>query len=238
MASSSSWIQVNEGPTTYQQLYHLAEQHDQFLAYGTGKDWTVMPYQKCNNLLSRKYQQILNILKLATGIHTTVTKASSCATTTNKVQAVVQRRCPFCTPQVTQSQSVLEGKTVRVLYNYAPMGIGQEKLHFLMIPKAHKPGFRDLTEEEYLEAISLKDRVISMLSKKRTIYKTYLLHKTGVDAGQTVPHWHLHLIVTTNCTNDLLTKVVFFFQQFVKPRKLSPTTLQAAVTKFRSDLKE
>jgi diadenosine tetraphosphate (Ap4A) HIT family hydrolase len=38
--------------------------------------------------------------------------------------------------------------------------------------------------------------------RRKTVKNVYLLNKTGIDAGQTVKHWHLHVIFSTNKAQD------------------------------------
>ena len=53
----------------------------------------------------------------------------------------------FCEPEVIARQSVFSGQYVDVLYNHAPINAGKAQLHFLLVPKAHREGFEDLTRE-------------------------------------------------------------------------------------------
>ncbi len=97
----------------------------------------------------------------------------------------------FCDPKVIVRQEIYEGKWVRLLYNYAP--IGPDKQHFLIVPIAHRENFNTLTLDEYLEAMQISG---ILLKHYQGLHYTwaYLFHKTGKEAGQTVFHWHLHLV--------------------------------------------
>ena len=46
-----------------------------------------------------------------------------------------------------------------------------------------------------------------LFKQTRKAEDIYLFHKTGIDAGQTVPHWHMHLIVTANKTQGFFGKL-------------------------------
>jgi hypothetical protein len=74
----------------------------------------------------------------------------------------------FCNNQVIQKQRVMEGDKINILYNYAPIGLGGEKLHFLITPKTHRTTLKDLTENEYGEAQLITQQLITTLSKHVT----------------------------------------------------------------------
>ena len=56
--------------------------------------------------------------------------------------------------------------------------------------KTHRDSFKDMTKEEFVEVLDLAKRVGNLFPGDK-----YVLCKTGLDAGQTVPHFHLHLII-------------------------------------------
>lgn len=116
--------------------------------------------------------------------------------------------CAFCRQEVIDSQLVLDGESVQVLYNYAPIGFGEEKLHFLVISKEHRPNFEALTPEEHQEAFEISQFVIQRLQQIFPLEKLYLYHKSGEEAGQTVPHWHMHLVFTQSVPQDLWGRVI------------------------------
>ncbi len=96
---------------------------------------------------------------------------------------------PFLKPAVLAKQQIYEGKLVRVLYNYAPL----QPLAFLIITKEQRRSFQELTPEEYEEAQQVTQKIIAHYYKQGHEL-AYLFHKTGSNAGQTVCHWHQHLI--------------------------------------------
>jgi diadenosine tetraphosphate (Ap4A) HIT family hydrolase len=114
---------------------------------------------------------------------------------------------PFCQQKIIDRQIVFEGKEINILYNYAPIGLGEDRLHFLIVPKQHRPGFSDLTETEYLEAMDLVQNLVNFYTNKG--YEiVYIFDKTGVEAGQTVPHWHEHVIFATSKTQEFVAKLM------------------------------
>ncbi|MCV0411388.1 HIT family protein [Nitrosarchaeum sp.] len=69
------------------------------------------------------------------------------------------------------------------------------KYHILIIPKRHVPSFFNLTVKEQLDCITLANHVKSQLCTiDETISGFNLGINDGTDAGQTIPHCHIHLI--------------------------------------------
>jgi histidine triad (HIT) family protein len=66
------------------------------------------------------------------------------------------------------------------------------KGHVLVIPKNHHQKIQDMSEEENTDLFSL---VHQMISKVDSLYgSTLLAVHNGKDAGQEVPHVHVHLV--------------------------------------------
>lgn len=144
--------------------------------------------------------------------------------------------CAFCDEEIITKQQVFEGDKARVLYNYAPLGIGGERLHFLITPKRHAATSFELTKEEYVEAFSLAQDVVATLSKTREIADVHFLYKCGKDAGQTVPHWHLHVIVQLNDLQGALGKLTTFKNMALGGGfPLKKEELEVAVDKYSSE---
>lgn len=145
--------------------------------------------------------------------------------------------CAFCERKVIDSQIVLNGNRVQVLYNYAPIGLGGERLHFLIVAKRHCPKFHQLTEEEYSEAMKLTQFVQEKVrehfnSEGNPIQKVYVYHKTGEDAGQSVPHWHMHLIMTQNGAQEWLGKLTVLRNILIGSFRLSAEALKNQKRKY------
>jgi diadenosine tetraphosphate (Ap4A) HIT family hydrolase len=235
---------------------------DQYLVYGRqavgGGDksfrWEAVPYYKTSNWVSEVWQQIVVLWKIAMGAlgaseetlqawsreYETAFIQKSVQTQFEAVQTQVEvqgKIDPFCNPVQFEKQCVLEGDKVRVLYNYAPIGLGDEKLHFLFMPKRHEADFNKFTEEEYLEIADLSKKMIVHFAEKTQLEDIHLFRKFGKDAGQTVFHGHLHMVLTATKTEN--------FWGFLKVAKnilfnsspLSEGELKSRVEKFRVDLK-
>jgi bis(5'-adenosyl)-triphosphatase len=104
--------------------------------------------------------------------------------------------CPFCHTDIKRSVFAEEGQFFAI-YNIAPILPG----HSLVIPKAHVESVMRLSETELGQFVAFARRVT------KTILKTF--DASGFDwaiqdaqeAGQTVPHLHMHIIPRT--PNDL-----------------------------------
>lgn len=227
---------------------------DQYLIYGKQRvglesfTWEIIPYSKSNHTLGRFWQQFLVLWNITFG--------RSPLSTTHRQQQLSRYRelfkeygvrplelqkavgggDAFCQDEIIQKQQVFEGRSVRVLYNYAPIGFGGERLHFLVLPKAHKEKFTNLSLEEYEEASILSQKLICHFSASRSIQEVYLFHKTGVDAGQTVPHWHLHVVLTTSKTQDIFGKLTVLKNMVVGSSPLKTEELKHKVDALKIEL--
>ncbi len=102
---------------------------------------------------------------------------------------------PFCDPEVIKKQMIIAGEHVYVLLDYAHFRLIGDKPHFLIIPKEHRSTFKELTEGEYLESMAFARKIARYFKAQDAANTLHLFHKNGERAGQTIPHWHLHLIV-------------------------------------------
>ncbi|MBB64628.1 MAG: hypothetical protein CMO81_06145 [Waddliaceae bacterium] len=126
--------------------------------------------------------------------------------------AVDQRPCAFCKSEVIEKQKVFEGKYCQILYDYRPIGLGEDKIHFLVVPKEHRQGYLDMTDEEALEMQELCQRLSAYVEKTQEVGSLYLFHKTGRRAGQNVPHYHCHVIATKNRHADCWSKLTMLWR--------------------------
>ena len=116
------------------------------------------------------------------------------------------KNCAFCKDSVIHEQEVLKGRKVRAFYNCAPIVPG-EKLHFLLLPIRHAKTFTSLTKEEHREIFTLARTIVRRLQsyfkkKGAPLGKAYIYHKTGSEAGQSINHFHVHLVLTQNEIQD------------------------------------
>ena len=140
----------------------------------------------------------------------------------------------FCNQKIIEKQRVFEGRTVNILYNYAP--IGKEKLHFLIVPKEHHVKFSDLTMEEYEETMKLSQKLINFY-KSKGIKTVYLFDKSGTEAGQTVPHWHEHVVFTATKTQEFIGKLTILKNMLIGSSSLSDDKLKKQVEYLKNELR-
>lgn len=230
----------------------------QYLVYGNHTHsepfkWEIVPYQTTSWKIARVWQQFKVLWNISFGasVRPLQNRLQESAFFANKISdspppvtatassvaGATRSHDAFCQTAVIDRQRVLQGRTVNVLFNYAPIGFGGEKLHFLFVPKAHRERFSDVTVEEYMEACTLIQRVTQKLTSTRNgVQHAYLFHKTGTDAGQTVPHWHMHLIITTNPGQDWMGKLTVLKNMFWLASPLSGEELRNKVTQYRREL--
>ncbi len=232
---------------------HIA---DQYLIYGkiqTGSEipfnWEVVPYYTPNTVFGRIWQQLCVLWKICFGgsaptetqkFHQIQDYKKFFAELQNipeKVNTIVMGNDPFCKPEVINRQSVLEGKRINILYNHAPIGFGGERLHFLVVPKEHRIDFGALESEEYVEASELAQALVKHFSKTRPLQEIHLFHKTGRDAGQTVPHWHMHVIMTSNSAQGVFGKLTVLKNMLLGSSPMNAVEFENKVASLSAELK-
>lgn len=98
--------------------------------------------------------------------------------------------CAFCDPSVLEHQTFYEDELVAALYTHKPVVPG----HCLVIPKRHVERFELLTDEEITHMGRVIKKVDQAVMKVFGTSAYLLLQKNGLEAGQTVPHVHVHYI--------------------------------------------
>jgi diadenosine tetraphosphate (Ap4A) HIT family hydrolase len=101
---------------------------------------------------------------------------------------MVLKPCPFCT--LPQDRIVDQNDLALVIRDGFPVSPG----HTLVIPKRHLGSFFDLSEEEVQSMMALlRTAKISLAEEFRPDSYNVGIND-GPQAGQTVPHVHMHLI--------------------------------------------
>ncbi len=253
--SFSEWSDFNE-LETYELLQKIVRIWEKkgitdYLIYGKESNhsksifsWEIVPYPKDGWKFWKQFKVLWNIAFgsrcLPEVERRRIVKDFFLQPLTNQIESITkiaQGNDAFCNQKVIDKQLVFEGKEVNVLYDYAPIGIGEEKLHFLIVPKLHRLKFSDLTETEYLEAMQLSQKLISFY-KDKGCHTAYLFDKTGAEAGQSVPHWHEHLIFAATKTQELFGKLTILKNMLIGSSPLSEKELQARVQSLQNELKE
>ncbi|WP_297500199.1 HIT family protein [Thermococcus sp.] len=97
-------------------------------------------------------------------------------------------KCPFCSPKL---ESVMyEGELIRILLDSYPASKG----HLLVVPKRHVERWEGLTEGEKLALIKGMELAMEALREALKAEAFNIGMNLGREAGQTVPHLHLHVI--------------------------------------------
>ena len=241
-------IHIDETRQLILDVVHIWEQKGikDYLIYGKATSdsefgWEVVPYRKEGGRLWKQFKVLWNIVFGGACVSSDEREKviedlkKDQIERAEMIKKVTVGNDPFCDPKVIQKQLVLSGKTINVLYNYAPIAFGEEKLHFLFVPKEHRERFSDLTAEEYLESIQLSQKIIKFYQNKG--YSTaYLFDKTGAEAGQTVPHWHEHLVFAATKTQDIFSKFMVLKNMLIGSSPLSQEELQGRVKRLQEEL--
>lgn len=100
--------------------------------------------------------------------------------------------CVFCNIAngVFSSNTVFENENFRVILDIAPANLG----HCLILPKEHAENIFEMSDELVKEAFSLAKRTANKLRESRLADGVNILQNNGEAAGQTVGHFHIHVI--------------------------------------------
>ena len=101
-------------------------------------------------------------------------------------------QCIFCRIANGQipSRTLYEDENFRVILDLGPATKG----HALILPKKHAKDLLELPEETAAKAMVLAKKMALLLKEKLHCDGLNLVQNNGEAAGQTVPHFHLHLI--------------------------------------------
>ncbi len=96
--------------------------------------------------------------------------------------------CPFCHPE--NLDPIHEGELFITFRDKFPVSEG----HTLIIPRRHCASFQDLTQEEKQELMVAIDRTVADLAYRHQPAAFNVGWNDGAQAGQTVFHFHAHVI--------------------------------------------
>jgi bis(5'-adenosyl)-triphosphatase len=91
---------------------------------------------------------------------------------------------------IAASQIFLRSTWCFGLVNIKPIVPG----HVLVVSNRNTPRYSDLTGEEISDLFSIVQKVGNMLQRHYKASSLTIVVQDGVDAGQTVPHVHVHVI--------------------------------------------
>ncbi|MCM1103852.1 MAG: HIT family protein [Clostridium sp.] len=88
------------------------------------------------------------------------------------------------------SRTIYEDGKFRVFLDLSPAAKG----HALIVPKEHYANLYELPEELAADAMCLAKKQMAVMTEKLSCDGFQLVQNNGETAGQTVFHFHLHLI--------------------------------------------
>lgn len=105
---------------------------------------------------------------------------------------MIKEDCIFCKIANGEipSKTLYEDDTFRVILDLGPMAKG----HALLIPKEHAANLYELPDETASKALVLAKKMAVRMTEKLQCDGFNLVQNNGEIAGQTVHHFHLHLI--------------------------------------------
>lgn len=103
-----------------------------------------------------------------------------------------QDNCIFCKiiSGEIPAHTIYEDEQFKVILDVAPATKG----HALIIPKNHYANMYELPEDTAVEAIKLAKKMMQVMTDKLHCDGFNIIQNNGEIAGQTVFHFHMHLI--------------------------------------------
>ncbi len=103
-----------------------------------------------------------------------------------------QEDCIFCKIAAGEipSKTLYEDGDFRVILDVGPATKG----HVLILPKDHAANFYELSDETVAKTFILAKKMAGILKEKLHCDGLNLVQNNGEAAGQTVMHFHLHVI--------------------------------------------
>lgn len=103
-----------------------------------------------------------------------------------------QEQCIFCKIIAGEipSHTLYEDEDYKIILDVGPATKG----HALIMPKSHYADFYELPEEAAADVIKLAKKMMIRMTDKLKCDGFNLVQNNGEVAGQTVNHFHMHLI--------------------------------------------
>jgi diadenosine tetraphosphate (Ap4A) HIT family hydrolase len=141
--------------------------------------------------------------------------------------------CIFCKQTVIDKQKFYEDDLILGLVTHKPIVSG----HVLLVTKRHVEHFEQLTKEEIASIGEAIKKVHAAASRVYAASGYLILQKNGIQAGQTVPHLHVHYIPRKSKeTPGLGFLLRFFFVPLLPP--ISEAKMHETVVKLQYQLAE
>ena len=113
-----------------------------------------------------------------------------------------QDNCIFCKiiSGEIPAHTIYEDEQFKVILDVAPATKG----HALIIPKNHYENMYELPEDTAVEAIKLAKKMMQVMTDKLHCDGFNIIQNNGEIAGQTVFHFHMHLIPRYKDDSEIL----------------------------------
>ncbi|MBQ7266637.1 MAG: HIT family protein [Firmicutes bacterium] len=100
--------------------------------------------------------------------------------------------CIFCklANNIIPTNSIYEDEDFKVILDANPVNAG----HSLILPKNHADDLFQMEEEKVAKAYALAKKVAEAVKKATGCEGVNILQNNGAAAGQTVNHYHVHII--------------------------------------------
>ena len=111
--------------------------------------------------------------------------------------------CIFCklANGVIPTNTIYEDEDFKAILDISPASKG----HALILPKEHYANLYEVDEETLTKAIKLAKRIVEHETKVLGCDGYNLLQNNGTAAGQTVYHFHIHMIPRYEGEEDMVT---------------------------------
>lgn len=122
-----------------------------------------------------------------------------------------QDNCIFCKIIAGEipSHTLYEDEQFKVILDVGPATKG----HALILPKEHYANLYELPEETAMDVMRLAKKMVKLMTDKLGCDGFNLVQNNGEVAGQTVFHFHMHLIPRYNDGSEILKYGVKSFSQ-------------------------
>jgi histidine triad (HIT) family protein len=103
-----------------------------------------------------------------------------------------QEQCIFCSIAAHElpAQIIDEDERTVAFMDINPWAKG----HALVIPRAHAQDVREIDPDDLRHAMFTARRLVNRMTERLGCEGVALWNSAGVDAGQVVPHFHIHVI--------------------------------------------
>jgi histidine triad (HIT) family protein len=101
-------------------------------------------------------------------------------------------RCAFCNNLAGENRFAVVEELEQTIAFLPPRQSGQG--HVLVIPRRHAPTLIDLTSSEALAIMHQVHRIANAIARAYDPVGLNVFQNNGVTAGQTVPHYHVHIV--------------------------------------------